>query len=78
MRLEGNGVGGRACRALWAIQECLAGGRARGGTRGHPGKYDHRPKGNREPSHSTARAGAARCTPAARNSLLKHAPLACF
>ena len=46
--------------------------------RGHPGKYDHRPKGNREPSHSTARAGAARCTPAARNSLLKHAPLACF
>lgn len=36
------------------------------------------PKDNREPSHSTVRAGAARCMPAARNSLLKHAPVACF
>ena len=78
MRLAGNVVGGRTCRALQAIQKHLAGGRGRGGTRGHPGKTDHRPKGNREPSHSTACAAAARCTPAAGNNLLKHVPWPVF
>ena len=32
------GVGDRTCRALWAIRECLAEGRARGGTEDIPGK----------------------------------------
>lgn len=52
VRLEGNGVGDRTCRARWATWEHLAGGRARGGTRGHPRETRPQATGQQGPSHS--------------------------
>lgn len=49
-----------------------------GRSKRHPGKTDHRPKGNREPIPQHGACSSCRCTPAAGNSLLKRVPLACF